>query len=130
MNERFELARQLRFESAHFLPNAPNGHKCRRLHGHSFLAEIWVSGQLDESAGWVMDFADIDHLLGPLREELDHHLLNDVPGLSNPTSEELSRWLWRRSRELLPGHLEVQQVVVRETCEGSVTYRAESAGSA
>lgn len=124
MSERFELARRLRFESAHFLPNAPKGHKCKRLHGHSFVAEIWVSGPLDEDVGWVIDFADIDRLLGPIREELDHRLLNDIPGLDNPTSEELGRWLWTRVHGLLPLHLKVERVIVRETCEASVTYRA------
>ena len=124
MSERFDLARKLRFESAHFLPNAPEGHKCRRMHGHSFMAEVWVAGELDETAGWVIDFAELDRHLNPIRQELDHQLLNEVPGLGNPTSEELARWLWRRCEAALPSNVKPTRVVIQETCESAVSYRA------
>jgi 6-pyruvoyltetrahydropterin/6-carboxytetrahydropterin synthase len=126
MSERFEVTRVLRFESAHFLPSAPADHKCRRMHGHSFRAEVSVAGPLQQQ-GWVLDFAELDRLLAPLRIELDHHLLNDVPGLENPTSEEIARWTWRRLESHLPPGVSLSKIVVRETCESAVTYRASSA---
>ena len=87
-----EIHRVFQVEAAHQLPNLPEGHKCRRLHGHSFRIEVAVSGPLDPRMGWVMDFADIDRHVDPLIAQLDHRLLNDIPGLDNPTSELLAVW--------------------------------------
>jgi 6-pyruvoyltetrahydropterin/6-carboxytetrahydropterin synthase len=126
MSDRFELAHNLRFEAAHYLPRAPEGHKCRRLHGHSFCARIVVAGPLDEKAGWVIDFSTLDTLLRPVCDQLDHRLLNDVEGLANPTSEEIARWLWRRIETLLPSGLELLETTVRETCSSAATFRGES----
>src|SRR5438128_3987937 len=81
-------------EAAHRLPNAPEGHKCGRLHGHSFRVEVYVRGEVKEPAGWVVDFADIKAAFAPLFNALDHHYLNGVDGLSNPRSENLARWSW------------------------------------
>lgn len=126
MSERFHLVSELAFEAAHYLPAAPPGHKCRRLHGHSFRAQIVVGGALDEGRGWVLDFGELKTRLRPLREELDHRLLNEVEGLANPTSEEIARWLWRRIAGALPEGLEVTEITVRETCRSAVIYRGES----
>jgi len=100
-------------EAAHRLPNVPEGHKCARLHGHSFRIELHVSGEPDPTLGWVMDFADLKALFQPIYEQLDHHYLNDIEGLENPTSENLARWIWRRMKPLVPG---LSKVVVHETC--------------
>ena len=100
-------------EAAHRLPNVPEGHKCARLHGHSFRIEIHVEGEPDAEMGWVMDFADVKAAFAPLYDQLDHNYLNDIEGLENPTSEMLSRWIWRRLEERLPG---LDKVVVHETC--------------
>ncbi|MEI7035369.1 6-carboxytetrahydropterin synthase QueD [Fulvimonas yonginensis] len=100
-------------EAAHRLPNVPAGHKCARLHGHSFRIEVHVEGEPDPSLGWVMDFADIKAAFAPLFEQLDHRYLNEVEGLENPTSEMLARWIFRRLRSRLPG---LDRVVVHETC--------------
>ena len=83
-------------EAAHRLPHVPEGHKCARLHGHSFRVEIHVSGEPDPQLGWVMDFADLKTAFQPLYDQLDHHYLNDIEGLENPTSEMLARWIWKR----------------------------------
>src|SRR5437870_3285890 len=91
-----ELHKVFTFEAAHRLPKVPPGHKCGRLHGHSFRVAIHVRGRVDEESGWVMDFADIKTAFSPLLEQLDHHYLNEVEGLSNPTSENLARWIWQR----------------------------------
>ena len=114
-----EIFREFTFEAAHRLPGVPEGHKCRRLHGHSFRVEVHVAGEVDPEAGWVMDFADLKAAFAPLHEQLDHHYLNEVPGLANPTSEVLARWIWDR----LAGTLPLTAVVVRETCTSGCVYR-------
>ncbi len=120
MSDRFELSRSYRFEAAHHLPRAPVDHPCRRVHGHSYEVELHIAGELDERVGWVMDFADIDAAFAPLRDELDHRLLNDIDGLENPTSERLAQWLWQRLDQVLPG---LEAVVVRETPRSACVYR-------
>jgi len=109
-------------EAAHRLPNVPRDHKCARLHGHSFRIEIHVSGPVGGETGWVMDFADIKEAFQPLFVQLDHHYLNEVEGLSNPTSEHLARWIWQRLRPLLPA---LSKVVVNETCTSGCIYEGE-----
>tara|TARA_R110002020_G_scaffold51588_1_gene145965 strand:- start:86 stop:454 length:369 start_codon:yes stop_codon:yes gene_type:complete len=108
-----KIFKTFRFEAAHFLPNAPEGHKCGRLHGHSFEVEIHVSGEVKEKEGWVIDFAHIKNAFKPLLNSLDHRLLNDIDGLDNPTSENLALWIQPRLQERLPG---LSKIVVKETC--------------
>ena len=81
-----------------------------------------TSGTPDPHTGWVMDFADIKAAFRPLFDRLDHHYLNDVPGLENPTSESIARWLWQQLRPALPG---LSEVVVHETCTAGARYRGE-----
>jgi 6-pyruvoyltetrahydropterin/6-carboxytetrahydropterin synthase len=113
-------------EAAHRLPNVPEGHKCARLHGHSFRVELHVEGPVNAHTGWVMDFADIKSAFAPLYDQLDHHYLNDIEGLENPTSENLARWIFQRLQPALPG---LDQVVVHETCTSGASYRAADAAS-
>lgn len=115
-----EIFKAFTLEAAHRLPNVPAGHKCARLHGHSFRVELRVKGQIDPHTGWVMDFADIKAAFQPLYDQLDHHYLNDIPGLSNPTSEQLAVWIWER---LQPGLAGLSEVVVHETCTSGCRYR-------
>lgn len=117
-----EIFKEFTFEAAHKLPNVPPAHKCARLHGHSFRVELHVRGPLDEAAGWVMDFADIKTAFAPTLARLDHYYLNDVDGLSNPTSENLARWIWK---EVVPRLPQLSKVVVRETCTSGCVYRGE-----
>lgn len=91
-----ELVRTFRFEAAHRLDSAPDGHKCRRLHGHSYRVDIHVSGAVDPERGWLMDFGEIARAVRPVLACLDHQLLNDVPDLENPTSEMLAKYIWDR----------------------------------
>jgi 6-pyruvoyltetrahydropterin/6-carboxytetrahydropterin synthase len=114
-----EIFREFTFEAAHRLPNVPPGHKCARLHGHSFRVVVHVEGEVDATAGWVVDFADLADAVEPLRAELDHYYLNEIEGLENPTSEHLAMWIWERLATTLPG---LSQVVVRETCTSGCTY--------
>ncbi len=121
------LYKEFTFESAHRLPNVPPGHKCARLHGHSFMVRVTVEGPVGAVSGWVMDFADIKGAFSPIHEQLDHRYLNDVPGLENPTSEVLARWIWRALVPTLPTLAEIQ---VRETCTSGCVYRGEDESSA
>jgi len=117
-----EVFREFTFEAAHRLPNVPEGHKCARLHGHSFTVVVHVDGEIGDDSGWVIDFADIKAAFRPIHERLDHHYLNEVEGLENPTSEHLARWIWRQLEPALPG---LTRVVVRETCCAGCVYRGE-----
>ncbi|HSS75185.1 MAG TPA: 6-carboxytetrahydropterin synthase QueD [Thermoanaerobaculia bacterium] len=119
-----EIFKIFGFEAAHYLPNVPAAHKCRRMHGHSFRVEVYVEGEVDPSTGWVMDFADLKGFFEPLEDRLDHRLLNDIEGLENPTSENLARWIWRQLKPSLPG---LSKLVVRETCTAGCIYRGEDA---
>ena len=98
MTDTLEIWKEFTFEAAHRLPRVPAGHKCSRLHGHSYRVEVRVRGAADPELGWVVDFAELKRAWAPLDEVLDHHYLNDVPGLENPTSEVLARWIWARLR--------------------------------
>jgi len=106
-------------EAAHRLPNVPEGHKCSRLHGHSFRVELHLDGPVDPHTGWVMDFSEVKAIFKPLYEQLDHHYLNDIPGLENPTSENLAIWIWNQTKPLLPL---LSEVVVHETCTAGSRY--------
>jgi 6-pyruvoyltetrahydropterin/6-carboxytetrahydropterin synthase len=113
------LVQAFRFEAAHRLPRVPAGHKCARLHGHSFKIEVAVRGPVDEATGWLVDYADIEAAWAPLFAQVDHNYLNEVPGLENPTSELIARWVWERLARKLP---ELERVTVFETCDARCEY--------
>lgn len=119
MSEIVELVKDFRFEAAHFLPNVPEGHKCRRTHGHSFRGEVSVKGPLDPKLGWVIDFADLRNSIDPIVRDLDHYLLNDIAGLENPTAELLAVWIWNRLAPSLPN---LHRVTLEETCTSRCHY--------
>lgn len=114
-----DVYRVFAIEAAHRLTGVPQGHKCGRLHGHSFRIEIHVRGPVHPERGWVQDFAELDAAFEPLFARLDHHYLNEVEGLGNPTSENLARWLWIRLEASLPL---LSKVVVCETCTAGCVY--------
>jgi 6-pyruvoyltetrahydropterin/6-carboxytetrahydropterin synthase len=114
-----DIFRIFTIEAAHRLPNVPAGHKCARLHGHSFRIELHVSGEVNQHSGWVMDFAEVKAAFQPIYDRLDHHYLNDIPGLENPTSENLARWIWNETKPKLPL---LSKVVVHETCTSGCVY--------
>lgn len=115
-----EIYKTFRIEAAHKLPNVPPGHKCGRLHGHSFEICVHVEGPVGEQTGWVRDFADIKQAFAPIDQQLDHNYLNDIEGLENPTSENLAIWVWQR---LKPALANLSQVAVKETCTAGCIYR-------
>jgi 6-pyruvoyltetrahydropterin/6-carboxytetrahydropterin synthase len=114
-----EIQKTFRFESAHRLPNVPEGHKCGRVHGHSYAVTIRVRGEVDPHTGWICDFAALTEAWKPLHALLDHRLLNDVPGLENPTSELLARFI--AERFAAPPPARVHSVTVAETCTSECT---------
>ena len=114
--------REFPFDSAHRLPNLPPEHKCTRLHGHTYRVVVTVTGPVDPELGWVMDFGDIKDAWRPIDAELDHHYLNDIDGLENPTSENLAVWIWDR---LLPTLPQLSSIEIRETCTSGCIYTGE-----
>jgi 6-pyruvoyltetrahydropterin/6-carboxytetrahydropterin synthase len=117
-----EIYKIFSIEAAHRLPNVPADHKCARLHGHSFQVKIYAAGEPGEKSGWIMDFSDLKAKFKPLFLELDHHYLNEIEGLENPTSENLARWIWQRLKPIMP---ELSGVEIQETCTSGCVYRGE-----
>jgi 6-pyruvoyltetrahydropterin/6-carboxytetrahydropterin synthase len=112
-----ELVTHFTFEASHQLPHAPEHSKCRRLHGHSWKAEIHVTGPVDKTTGWVIDYDEIQRVCEPVRDALDHRHLNDV--IDNPTSEMIAVWIWE---QLAPAIPLLSRVVVHETCTARCAY--------
>lgn len=117
-----EIFKEFTFESAHRLPNVPAGHKCGRLHGHSFRVAIYIAGEVDLFTGWIRDFSELKAIFRPIYERLDHNYLNDIAGLENPTSENLAKWIWNELKPLLP---ELSRIRIHETCTSGCEYSGE-----
>jgi 6-pyruvoyltetrahydropterin/6-carboxytetrahydropterin synthase len=115
-----ELTKEYRFEAAHRLPMVPPGHKCARVHGHSYKAEIEVRGAVDPATGWLIDFGVIDDAWGELFKLFDHHNLNEVSGLENSTCENIAMFVWKALRPLIPA---LSAVTIWETSDSKCTYR-------
>jgi len=118
------ITKKFRFESAHYLPAFPEGHKCKRLHGHSFHLEVIIGGEINEM-GVVIDFGEIKKIVKPFVELLDHDCLNHVgekeqdPLLMNPTSENLCKWFYYKIKPLLPG---LDSIIIHETCTSQCKF--------
>lgn len=119
---RISLTKTIRFEAAHWLPCFPEGHKCRRLHGHSFVVDVVVEGEVDPAKGYLMDFGEIKAATAPVELALDHYCLNDIEGLENPTAEMLAMWIYNRLKPTLPL---LAMVRVRETCTTVAEYNGK-----
>ena len=117
-----EIYKEFMFESAHRLPNVEEGHKCGRLHGHSFKCTIFVAGPVGAKTGWVVDYGDIKKPFMPIWDQLDHHYLNDIPGLENPTSEVMAKWIWDKLKPDMP---ELTKILINETCTSGCLYQGE-----
>jgi 6-pyruvoyltetrahydropterin/6-carboxytetrahydropterin synthase len=117
-----DLTKTFRFEAAHWLPTFPEGHKCRRMHGHSFRVDVIVRGEVPEDTGYLLDYGELKRITGPIEERLDHYLLNEIEGLENPTSEQIAKWIYDRIKPDLPM---LAAVRVHETCTSACEYRGE-----
>lgn len=118
-----EVFREFRFEAAHSLPQMPEAHKDRRVHGHSYRVRVSARGPVDERTGYVLDFATLKAEFAPIDMRLDHHYLNDVAGLENPTSEVLAVWVWNQLAGKIPG---LASVEVQENSSSGCVYRGET----
>lgn len=114
-----EITQQFTFDAAHYLDAAPEDSN-RRIHGHSFYADVTLRGEADLTTGWVRDFAEVSGVLDDIRTSLDHTLLNDLPQLGAPTLENLARYIFREAKRRLP---EVSRVkLARPSLGQSCTY--------
>jgi 6-pyruvoyltetrahydropterin/6-carboxytetrahydropterin synthase len=118
-----EIFKEFTVEAAHRLPHVPADHKCGRLHGHSFRVALHVAGPVEPKSGWLMDFAELKERFEPLYSRLDHHYLNEIEGLENPTSENIAHWIWDHLKQIVP---QLSQVVVHETCTSGAIYRGQT----
>ena len=117
-----EIYKDITFEAAHLLPNLPNEHKCRQLHGHSFKLRITIAGSIDKKIGWVQDFSELKSKFEPIYNLLDHRYLNEIEGLENPTSENILIWIWNKLKPSLPM---LSSLEIKETCTTGCIYRGE-----
>ena len=108
-----EISQEFGFDAAHYLGNGAAEN--RRLHGHSFYAEVTLRGQDNPATGFLRDFGEVNAALQAIREELDHRLLNDIEGLGVPTLENLARFIYARAKTALP---EVARVKLRRPSYG------------
>ena len=113
------LYKQFTFDAAHYLPKVPDGHKCKQMHGHTYHLTIFIEGEVLKELGWVLDFGDIKELLKPVLGVIDHALLNNIPGLENPTAQQFSIRLWYKIKPLLP---ELKKIELKETPTSGVIY--------
>ncbi len=113
-----EIFQEFLIQAARRLPHTPPGHPCHFLHGHSFKVRLCLRGMPEDKSGWVMDFARLAEHFEPVRQRLDHRLLNEVAGLENPTSENLARWIWEQLRPSLPllSRVEVHENSLQGCC--------------
>lgn len=116
---KYELKQHFHIESARFLPHLPKSHPCSNMHGHSFKIILCLQGELDPQLGWVMDYHEISKIVNPLLQQLDHKVLNEVPGLSNPTSELLAKWIYDKIQIQIPL---LKSVCVQETPQTECSY--------
>ena len=117
-----KITQAFTFEAAHRLPNVPEGHRCARMHGHSYRVELTIRGDIDPHTGWIVDFYEVERVFAPILARLDHHCLNEVEGLENPTAEIIAAWIWHRASPDLPG---LSSVKLFETPHSSAEYEGD-----
>ncbi|MBU2914007.1 6-carboxytetrahydropterin synthase QueD [Reichenbachiella agariperforans] len=116
------IFKKFAFDSAHFLPNVPEGHKCKNIHGHTYHLTVFLEGDLDEDFQWVMDFKDLKDVVKPVIDRLDHNMINDIPGLENPTAERITVWIWDQIKPHLPL---LSKLELNETPTSGVVYEGK-----
>ena len=114
------IYKDFHFEAAHYLPTAQAGTANARVHGHSFRARVTVEGEPDVATGYIVHFDELGAAIKDAQAELDHRLLNDVPGLAAPTLERLAMWLWNRLDNRVAGLAEV--LIARDSCHEGCIY--------
>jgi 6-pyruvoyltetrahydropterin/6-carboxytetrahydropterin synthase len=117
-----EVYKDFRFEAAHFLPKVPEGHPCKKMHGHSYKVTVHIKGEPGNETGWLLDFGDIKKAFAPILQKLDHAVLNEIEGLENPTSELLAIWIWKQLHPVLP---QLSKIIVSETSTSGCVYEGK-----
>jgi 6-pyruvoyltetrahydropterin/6-carboxytetrahydropterin synthase len=117
-----EIYKEFAFDSAHFLPFVPDGHKCKNMHGHTYKLRVVIEGEPDPKLGWLMDFKELKDVVSIVIDQLDHKLINDVKGLENPTAENITFWIWQQIRPLLS---QLSRIELYETPTTGVIYRGK-----
>jgi 6-pyruvoyltetrahydropterin/6-carboxytetrahydropterin synthase len=122
------ISREWKIQAGHNLPHVPEGHKCRRPHGHTWTVRVWVSGPLDPELGWIVDYADLDEAWDErVHQVLDHRVLNAV--IDNPTTEHLAMWIYTRmANALIAKGVKVECVEIDEGDNGRCRLLADAAG--
>ena len=113
-----KIFKSFTFDSAHFLPNVPEGHKCKNVHGHTYRLTVFLEGELEPHLDWVIDFAELKKVINPILDEIDHKLLNDIEGLENPTCEIIAIWLWDRIKDKMPLLIKIE--LYENTTSGAI----------
>ena len=113
------IFKKFTFDSAHSLPNVPDGHKCKAVHGHTYQMTLFMEGDLVPDLDWVMDFAEVKAVVEPIVKVVDHKYLNDIQGLENPTCEKIAIWLWDHIKPDLPA---LTKIELNETPTSGVVY--------
>jgi len=117
-----QIFKQFTFDSAHFLPNVPEGHKCKEMHGHTYRLVVHLEGELEKDLEWVMDFAELKKVIDPIVKSIDHKVLNNIPGLENPTCEKIAVWLWDNIK---PGVPLLSKIELHETPTSGTIYEGK-----
>lgn len=115
-----EIFKKFTFDSAHFLPNVPDGHKCKEIHGHTYQLTVYMEGEPDAQLGWVMDFAELKQAIEPVIKQVDHKFLNQIAGFENPTCENIAIWLWNQIKPNVPL---LSRIELFETPTSGVVYK-------
>jgi 6-pyruvoyltetrahydropterin/6-carboxytetrahydropterin synthase len=116
------IFKEFTFDSAHYLPNVPEWHKCRGIHGHTYRLVVVLEGPLDAELGWVADFGHVKNIVSETVDVIDHKLLNEIPGLQNPTCELLAVWIWNKIKVDLP---QLKRIELHETPTSGVVYEGD-----
>ena len=114
------IYKDFHFEAAHYLPSAIPGSANARVHGHSFRARVTLQGEPDPATGYVVHFDELGAAIKDAQSELDHRLLNEVPGLEAPTLERIAVWLWNRLDNRVAGLAEI--LIARDSCHEGCVY--------
>ena len=116
-----EIFKEFTFEAAHQLgANVAPEHPYANIHGHSFKAEVYLRGAPGDDTGWICDLAEVEAVLAPIRQTLDHAYLNSIDGLERPTLENITQYIWTCTAPSLPG---LHRITVRRgTCGEGCTF--------
>lgn len=117
------IYKKFSFDSAHYLPHVPEDHKCGRMHGHTYTLTVFFEGEPDPHMGWLVDFSEVKAVISPLVKSIDHKLLNEIPGLENPTSEVIAAWFWHQIKPKMPL---LKRIELNETPSTGVIYEGRS----